>query len=209
MARFCAKCGAEVSSDKQVCPSCGAVASAQPTAVQPTAAPAKSGGSAVKIILIIVAIVVGLGLLGLAGAGYTVWRISRAVHMSGNGAEMTLNTPQGKVNFNTTETYTAAELGTDIYPGAQSVKGGMRMELPTGSMVTGVFVTPDSKDQVVAFYKNKFGSGASTFDTADGAILTLPIGDKESVMVTVTAKASENDGKTKVVIVHTKNNKAS
>ncbi len=101
---------------------------------------------------------------------------------------MTLNTPQGKVNFNTTETYTAAELGTDIYPGAQSVKGGMRMELPTGSMVTGVFVTSDSKDQVVAFYKNKFGSGASTFDTADGAILTLPMGDKESVMVTVTAR---------------------
>ncbi len=165
--------------------------------------------SAVKIILIIVAIVVGLGVLGLGVAGYTVWRISRAVHMSGNGSEMTLSTPEGKVNLNTTESYTAAELGTDIYPGAQSVKGGMRMELPTGSMVTGVFVTSDSKDQVVAFYKNKFGSGASTFDTADGAILTLPMGDKESVMVTVSSRRSENDGKTKVVIVHTKNTKAS
>ena len=85
----------------------------------------------------------------------------------------------------------------------------MRMELPTGSMVTGVFVTSDSKDQVVAFYKTKFGSGASTFDTSDGAILTLPKGQQESVMVTITAKPSQNDGKTKVVIVHTKNNKAS
>jgi len=62
---------------------------------------------------------------------------------------------------------------------------------------------------VVAFYKNKFGSGASTFDTADGAILTLPMGDKESVMVTVSSRRSENDGKTKLVIVHTKNTKAS
>jgi hypothetical protein len=85
----------------------------------------------------------------------------------------------------------------------------MRMELPTGSMVTGVFVTSDSKDQVVAFYKAKFGSAASTFDTNDGAILTLPIGDKESVMVTITGKPSENEGKTKIVIVHTKNSKAS
>jgi hypothetical protein len=210
VASFCAKCGVEVPSDKQICPSCGAAAaSAQPTSVQTTATPAKSGGSAVKIILIIVAIVVGLGILGMGVVGYTVWRVSRSIHVNGNNASMTLNTPEGKVNFNSTESYTAAELGTDIYPGAQSVKGGMRMDMPTGSMVTGVFVTSDSKDQVVAFYKNKFGSGASTFDTSDGAILTLPMGDKESVMVTVTAKPSENDGKTKVVIVHTKNNKAS
>jgi hypothetical protein len=210
VASFCAKCGAEVPPDKQICASCSAAAaSAQPTSVQTTATPAKSGGSAVKIILIIVAIAVGLGLIGLGVTGYTVWRVSRAFHVNGNGGQMTLNTPEGKVNLNTTESYTAADLGTDIYPGAQSIKGGMRMDLPTGSMVTGVFVTSDSKDQVVAFYKSKFGSAASTFDTNDGAILTLPIGDKESVMVTITGKPSENEGKTKMVIVHTKNNKAS
>ncbi len=209
MASFCAKCGAAISPDKQFCTSCGAAAPAQPAAVQPTAAPAKSGGGAVKIILIIVAIVVGLGILGMGVVGYTVWRVSRAVHMSGNGAEMTLNTPQGKVNFNSTETYTAAELGTDIYPGAQSIKGGMKMDMPDGSIVTGVFATSDSKDQVVAFYKAKFGSAGSTIDTSDGAMLTLPVSKQESVMVTVTARPSENDGKTKVVIMHTKNNKAS
>ncbi len=210
MASFCTKCGAELSPDKQVCPSCGAAtASAQPTYAQTTVAPAKSGGSAVKIILIIVAIVVALGVIGFGVAGYTVWRVSRAIRMSNNGTAMTLSTPEGKVNLNTTESYTAADLGTDIYPGAQSVKGGMRMDMPTGSMVTGVFVTSDSKDQVVAFYKNKFGSKASTFDTGDGAMLTLPVGDKESVMVTVSSRRSENDGKTKLVIVHTKNSKAS
>jgi hypothetical protein len=177
--------------------------------VQPTTAPAKSGGSAVKIILIIVAVIVGLGLIGVGVAGYTVYRVSRAIHGNGTTNTMTITTPEGKVNLNTNETYSASDLGTDIYPGAQSIHGGMRMELPTGSMVTGVFVTSDSKDQVVAFYKTKFGSGASTFDTSDGAILTLPKGQQESVMVTITAKPSQNDGKTKVVIVHTKNNKAS
>lgn len=176
---------------------------------QPFAAPANSRGGAVKIIVIIVAIVVGLGLVGLGVAGYTVWRVSRAFHVNSHGDQMTLQTPGGKFTANTTETYTAAELGTDIYPGAQSVKGGMRMDMPDGSMVTGVFITPDSKDQVVNFYKAKMGSKASTFDTSDGAVLTLPIGDKESVMVTVTAKPSENDGKTKLVIVHTKSTKVS
>jgi hypothetical protein len=209
VASFCTKCGAELSPDKQVCTTCGAAAaSAQPTYTQTAAPPAKSS-SAVKIILIIVAIVVGLGVIGMGVAGYTVWRVSRSIRMSNNGTAVTLSTPDGKVDLNTTESYTASELGTDIYPGAQSVKGGMRMDLSTGSMVTGIFVTSDSKDQVVAFYKNKFGSGASTFDTADGAILTLPMGDKESVMVTVSSRRSENDGKTKLVIVHTKNTKAS
>ena len=209
VASFCTKCGAQVPSDKQFCASCGAAAPAQTSAVQPTTAPAKSGGSAVKIILIIVAVIVGLGLIGVGVAGYTVYRVSRAIHGNGTTNTMTITTPEGKVNLNTNETYSASDLGTDIYPGAQSIHGGMRMELPTGSMVTGVFVTSDSKDQVVAFYKTRFGSGASTFDTSDGAILTLPKGQQESVMVTITAKPSQNDGKTKVVIVHTKNNKAS
>jgi hypothetical protein len=209
VASFCTKCGAQLPSDKQFCASCGAAAPAQTSAVQPTTAPAKSGGSAVKIILIIVAVIVGLGLIGVGVAGYTVYRVSRAIHGNGTTNTMTITTPEGKVNLNTNETYSASDLGTDIYPGAQSIHGGMRMELPTGSMVTGVFVTSDSKDQVVAFYKTKFGSGASTFDTSDGAILTLPKGQQESVMVTITAKPSQNNGKTKVVIVHTKNNKAS
>jgi hypothetical protein len=192
-------------------------------------APAKSGGC-LKIGLIVVAILVVLGLIAMAGVGYVAWRVKKAINVetgangqmtmqtpdgkvnlnvNGSNGKMTVQTPDGKLDLNSTETYTAADLGTDIYPGAQSVKGGMKMESPTSSMITGIFVTADSKDQVVAFYKNKFGSAASTFDTNDGAVLTLPIGDKESVMVTVTGKPSENEGKTKIVIVHTKETKAS
>ena len=83
------------------------------------------------------------------------------------------------------------------------------MDLPTGSMVTGVFTTTDSKDQVVAFYKSKFGSGASVIDSSDGAIISMNISPQESVMVTVSANSSQDKGKTRVAIVHTKNTKAS
>ncbi len=211
MASFCAKCGSALSANEQFCKSCGAaaVAAAQPTTAQPTAAPAQSGSSAVKIILIIVAIVVGLGILGLGAVGYTAWRISRAVHVNGHGGQVTMSTPGGTFSANSSENFTASELGTDIYPGAQSTRGGMKMDLPTGSMVTGVYLTSDSKQQVVDFYKGKFGSAAAVLDTTDGAILTLPISKQESVMVTITAKPSQDDGKTKVVIMHTKSNKAS
>ena len=215
MANFCAKCGAALSANEQFCKSCGAAAAtggavaapAQPITGQPTAAPAQSGGSAVKVILIIVAIVVGLGILGLGAVGFTAWRISRAIRVNGHGGQVTLQTAEGKVNLNASENYSATELGTDPYPGAQSTRGGMKMDLPTGSMVTGVYLTSDSKDHVVDYYKGKFGSTLAVFDTADAAILTFAISKQESVMVTITAKPSEYDGKTRITITHTKSNK--
>ena len=81
------------------------------------------------------------------------------------------------------------------------------MDLPNGSMATGVFVTTDSKDQVVAFYKSKFGSGASVIDTPNGAIISMKKGSHEAVMVTITAESSAGKGKTQISIVHTTSNK--
>jgi hypothetical protein len=212
MAGFCAKCGTELSTDNQFCPACGtssATGAAVAASAQPIAPPAKSGSSALKIILIVVAVFVVLGILAVGTVGYGIWRVAHNVGISGNGNQVTLKTSDGTVNFNASQTYSAADLGTDVYPGSQSVKGGMKMSLPTGSMVTGIFVTTDSKDQVVAFYKGKFGGDASVMDMQDAAILTLKKGEQESVMVTVTSKASENDGKTKIAIVHTTNTKPS
>ena len=82
------------------------------------------------------------------------------------------------------------------------------MSLPTGSMVTAIYVTSDSKDQVVAFYKSKLGDGATVMDSADGAIVTLNRGQQESVMVTVTANSSQYSGKTQIAIVHTTSTKS-
>jgi len=129
--------------------------------------------------------------------------------MSSNGQEMTMSTPEGTIGINTTETFSASELGTDIYPGAQSVKGGMKMKMGTGSMITGIFLTSDSKDQVASYYKSKMGGEASFMDTQDAAIVTLKKGEKESVMVTITSKGSQNDGKTRISIIHTTSNKPS
>jgi hypothetical protein len=192
---------------------------AQPAAYQPPAAPpvayppavpAKSGGGALKIILIIVAVIVGIGMLGAAVVGYGIWKVAHAIHVSGSGdnAHMTFNAPGGGTfSTSTAETFTAADLGTDIYPGATAGKGSMRMTLPNGSWVTAVFVTPDSKDQVVSFYKSKFGSEASIYDSAASAVITLQKAKKESIMVTVTANQSQYDGKTQVTILHTTSNK--
>jgi zinc-ribbon domain len=225
LASFCTKCGAAVSTETQFCTACGAPTAAAPispaaypaaaypppAAAYPSAAavPPGSGSSAIKIILIVVGVFVGLGILGVCIFSFTVWRVARAVHVDGPNGQVSVSTPGGTITANQAQTFTADELGTDIYPGASSGHGSMKMDLPTGSMVTGVFVTPDSKDQVVAFYKSKFGSGASVYDTANSALLTLNKGQQESVMVTVSGNSSQDGGKTRISIVHTKSTKSS
>jgi len=230
VASFCAKCGAEIPTNQQSCGACGAPvataaaaytpvqttpyqpAATQPVPLQPVAQPAKSGSSAVKIILIVLAVFIGLGILGAGIVGYGVWKVAHAIRVSGSGdnAHMTFNAPGGgSISANTGETFSASDLGTDIYPGAQPGKGSMRMSLPTGSMVSAAFVTSDSKDQVVTYYKSKLGSEASTFDSANSAIITVNKGKQESVMITISVSPSQYDGKTQIHIVHSINNKPS
>jgi hypothetical protein len=224
---FCAKCGAEVSADQQVCAACGAptgawtpmaasaqpvAASAQPVAapVQPGAAPAKAGSGLLKIVLIIVTIIVGLCIVGLGVGGYVLYKVGHAFHVSGTGdnAHVTMNTPGGTISAGASENFSASDLGTDLYPGAEAGKGGARMTLPGGSWVSAVFVTPDSKDQVVSFYKSKLGSEVSVYDSADSAVLSAQKSKQESIIVTVTANKSEYNGKTQIAIVHTISTKA-
>lgn len=235
MATYCGKCGSEVPTDKQFCASCGTpvaaavsapagipVAAAPPppayapvatnvpyaVPMQPAAMPAKSGSSTLKIILIVVAIFVGLGILGAGAFGFMVWKIAHAVHVSGSGNQATLNLPGGTITTNSNETYSASELGTDIYPGAVSGKGGMRMSFPTESMITAVYVTSDPKEQVVNFYKAKLGGDASVIESGTSAVLSLQKSKQETVMVTISANPSQDEGKTKIAIVHTKSTKS-
>jgi hypothetical protein len=177
-----------------------AVAYAPTASAQPS-----GGGSALKIILIIVAILVGLGILGAGAVGFMVWRVAHAIHVGSHGGQVTLNTPEGSVSATGASNLTPDELGTDVYPGAQSTTGGMRMNLPTGSVVSAVFLTSDSKDQVLTFYKSKFGSDASVFDSSNSAMISVKKGSQGNVMVSISARPSENGGKTKISIVHTRN----
>jgi hypothetical protein len=212
VAGFCAKCGAAVPAGAAACAACGAPLAAVPVAaaapVPPV--PAKQGTSAVKIILIILAVFVGLGVLGAGAFGFFVWRVAHAVHVAQNGKQMALSLPGGSFSANTGQNFSSSDLGTDIYPGASAGQGGMRMTLPTGTMVSAVYLTSDSKEQVIGYYKNKFGSANTTaFDSADGSVITYTRGQQESVVVTVTSNPAQYDGKTQIHIVHTTANKPS
>ncbi len=185
----CSKCGAEISSDQQICAACGTPAAAAPAAYAApiAAAPVKSGPSALKIILIIVAVIVGLGVLGVGALGYLGYKAMQSVQVSKNG-----------------ENLTASDLGVDIYPGAEQAKGSMKMNFAGTSTVIGKFATSDSKDAVFAFYKDKLGPDATSVSFAGSTSLSAKKGDQESVVVTIMPNPSQADGKTLISIQHTK-----
>jgi zinc-ribbon domain len=171
----------------------------------PTAAPPPAtsggGGSALKIILIIVAVFVGLGILSVAGIMFGIYRISRHVHVGNNGS-VEVSTPGGTFSAGNASV-SASDLGVDLYPGASQQKGAVRISTPNGTAITAVYQTSDSLDKVVDFYKEKMGPSASVFQSDKSAVMTLNSDDKKtSVMVTISTE--DNDGQTKIAILHSK-----
>ncbi len=172
----------------------------QPVPTQYGAPPPKSGPSALKVILIVVAILVGLGMIGAGIIAYGVYRLAKTVHNDADG-NITVNTPKGTFTANPSDTFTASDLGIAIYPGATQGKGGLRMSIAGKSMVSANFLTPDSPDKVIAFYKDKAGPNAQTMTTGTGGIITLQNGSN-SITVTIMQSASENSGQTQITIVN-------
>ncbi|MGO9325586.1 MAG: hypothetical protein ACLP07_13585 [Terracidiphilus sp.] len=172
-----------------------------PQPVGTPAPPPKSGSSAVKIILIIVGVIFFLGLIVAGIVGYGIYRVAHSIHKDANG-EITINTPKGAISENPDQTFTASDLGIAIYPGATQGKGGLRLTLGSKSMVTANFLTPDSPDKVMAFYKGLAGPNAQTMSTGSGGIITMQ-SSTSSVTVTVAQSSNENNGETQITIVNT------
>lgn len=168
-----------------------------------TAPPVGGGNSALKIILIIVAVFVGLGILSVVGIMFGIWRVSKAVHVSNSGGGgVSVSTPGGTFSAGNVKV-SASDLGVDLYPGATQQQGAVRVSTPNGTAITAVYETSDPMDKVVEFYKGKLGSGASVFQSDKSAVLSLASEDKkDNVMVTISTE--DSDGKTKIGIMHSK-----
>jgi len=165
--------------------------------------PPRQGSSAVKIILIIVAVIVCLGIAVVGVVGYGVYRVSKAVHKDLTTGKVTVDTPNGPISAITNQKLTEADLGAAIYPGAEQAKGSAKLNFGAGPMVTGVFLTSDPKEKVIAFYKDQLGSGAEDMESGDTAILMMTKPNKESINITILQKPGQYDGKTRITILHT------
>jgi hypothetical protein len=155
---FCNSCGAAIEPNGKFCPSCGKPVAAGGGAVPPASPPApKSGGNAVKIILIVVAVLVGLGILGTATMTYVGYRIAKSSRVHQEGEKTRVETPFGTVETNQDPQEIAHRLGVDLYPGATALGNGVvNSEIAGTKTVAANLVTDDPVDKVATFYKERF-----------------------------------------------------
>jgi hypothetical protein len=169
----------------------------------PPPPPPNSSNTVLKIVLIVVGVIIVFGVLVAGVIGYSVYKVSRTMHKDSNG-NVSISTPTGTVTTGASANISAADLGTDPYPGASSrSQGSMNIHTPTGSMVTAVYTSTDSPDKVVDFYKSKLGDQASTVQTGNGTMISAGDKNRDSVMVTITPEGNTS----KIVIIHVTNTK--
>jgi hypothetical protein len=159
--------------------------STPPPPYQPVAVPEpKKSSGVLKIVLIVVGVFVVLGIIGVGAIGYIGYRVAKSSNMSISSSPLT-----------------ESELGVAIYPGAaQSSKGSMRMSIAGKSVVTGLFTTPASRDEVIAFYRDKLGPDAQSSESSRGQSFVVTKGGGDTLTVTIPDKSA--DGNTAFVIVH-------
>jgi hypothetical protein len=215
MPAFCTKCGAALASISGFCTFCGTpvpaaafapvapVPPGPPVAAGYPAAPPKSSGGALKIVLIVIAVVVGLGIVAAGAVGFMAWRVARTINVDAKGNNATVSLPGIGTVTAGDSTATDADLGVPTYPGAVREKGGMNMSSAAASMVMGHFSTNDSPSQVVDFYKAKMGDGVAVVSTGSGAVINSGGPDTNRIVVTVGAGSGDDSGKTAIVIMHT------
>jgi hypothetical protein len=201
---FCNSCGATLDGGAMFCTKCGAtqrgaVAPAATPPFTPAAAPpasAQKSSGALKIILIVVAVIVVLGILGIGAVSFIGYRIARHTRIHNEDGNVRVETPFGSVNTSTNPDDAARNLGVDLYPGAEVVKG-TTSNMTMGAMHTATadFESSDPVSTVGEFYKSRLPNASVVSTTPDRYALIST--DKKN-MFTINIEAK--DGKTRIHI---------
>jgi len=166
---FCNRCGATLADGTQFCNKCGAAIAGPTAASNPVAAPQTTpgaapaptgGGSALKVVLIVVGVIVVVGILGLGALTIIGIHIAKRSHVTQEGDRVKVETPFGTVSANDPD-QAVKELGVEVYPGAQVQKNGTAV-VAFGSMrtVNAMFESSDPVEKVCSFYQSQLPSAS-------------------------------------------------
>src|SRR5260370_10410210 len=147
---FGCECGAVVWREIILCISGGAwgggiraSAGAGGGGAAPAAAASPKSGGALKVILIVVGVFIGLGILGGMAVTFGLWRLSRSVNVNRSG-QVSINTPGGKISVGPGAEVSEAELGRPLSPGAKREEGRLQPSPAEGTIATYIFKTTDT-----------------------------------------------------------------
>ncbi len=166
--------------------------------------PKSSGSPVVKIILIIVAVIVFIILIVMAGCVYSVYRAKKAFHnfeqQNGVTFPTSPSSPSGGFTPHTPDSTpgsassAAVDMGSLQYPGATAKEGA---SMAMGGIQVQQYVTDDSFDKVLSFYKDKLGPKAMV-EQQDGHAV-VQVGSSNN-LISVAITQDVPSGKTKFSI---------
>jgi len=204
---FCNSCGAALTPESKFCNKCGAAVGASvpaATATPATPPPAAGRSNAAKVVLLVVAVIISLGILAVIAVSVIGYHFAKNSRVTQNGDQVKVETPFGTFSANDAE-QAARDLGVDIYPGARALKSGSAAASFGGvQTVTVNFETGDSVDKVCNFYKSKFPGANVT--TSDPDRCTIALTDRTNA---ITVNVESVDGMTKFQIASVTRNASS
>jgi hypothetical protein len=198
---FCNSCGTTLEAGAKFCPKCGTavpMAAATP-ATTPSVPP--QGNSALKVILMLVAGVIVLGILGIGTLVFVIHRVAHNSRIRNRDGNVQVETPFGTVQSTNNPDEAVRNLGIDPYPGARVLQGN---SATIGGMhtVTAQFESDDSADKVAAFYSSKLPN--ASVNTKDQNHYTIVSTDKKNI-VTINIAPEGNKSQINITTVTGKN----
>jgi hypothetical protein len=200
---FCNSCGASLAGDARACPQCGTAVpvttkvpvAAGPAATTPPPAPPQ-GANVVKIVLIALAVVIGLGILGTVAATWVGLTIARRTHITESNGKVRVQSPFGTVETNQDSDEAVRSLGIQIYPGAHSVGGNSaNVQMAGMHTVAANFESDDPPQKVADFYRKQLPNANVNVSSGDHYTLVETKGDNVT-----TVNVVPQDGKTMINI---------
>ncbi len=202
---FCNSCGATLDPAAKFCAKCGAVIAGAPVTSPVATAPAPpQGNNAVKIILIVVAVIVGLGIIGSVTATFIGLRIARHTHVTQDGKHVKVETPMGTVESSENADDAVKNIGMDVYPGAQVMQNNAANVNVAGMhTVTVNLQTDDPPEKVAEFYKSQLPH--ANVNVSDDKHYTIVSTHNKNL---ITVNIGPEDGKTVINIASVSGNAA-
>jgi hypothetical protein len=165
-------------------------------------ASAKSGSNALKVVLIVLAVIFVLGISVVGGLVFMGKRmVDRAVHTSDDGKSTKVETPFGKFESSQDPKEVMEKLGIEAYPGATAVADGTNSATIGQLEVSNAqFQTSSSMDEVTEFYRGKYPD-AQLVDMGESKMLSM--GEREREQIVITISRSEGEPETNIHISRT------
>jgi len=178
---FCTACGAPMDASATACPKCGARAttvSASPNAASLSGQRPPARGGALKLVLIVMAIAVGFGVIGIAAATYIAVKFAHHSRIEEKGGRTSIQTPLGSMQTSKDPAEIASRLGVPIYPGAKVADEGAMVNMPGAHVASGVFTTDDDPQKVFDFYRERLPQANVKRQNAGGGEIVLTSGHR-------------------------------